>query len=119
MYKNFNRQSNFRNQRASRPNLDHTLVRTIQAAQLKEKSSAESENNYVPQNRFEDLPISEILKRNIISRNYLLPTPIQDQSILPILQGRDIIGIANTGTGKTAAFLIPLIDKVLKNRTES
>jgi len=118
MYKNFNRQRNFRNQRVSRPNLDHTLVRTIQASQLKEKSSAGSENNYVPQNRFEDLPISESLKRNVLSRNYLLPTPIQDQAILPILKGRDIIGIANTGTGKTAAFLVPLIDKVLKNRTE-
>lgn len=44
--------------------------------------------------------------------------PIQDQAIPAILEGKDVIGIANTGTGKTAAFLIPLIDKVAKNRTE-
>ncbi len=118
MYKNFSRQRNFRNPRTSRPNLDHTLVRTIQASQLKGKNPETGPDSYAPQNRFEDLPISELLKRNIISRNYLLPTPIQDQTILPILQGRDIIGIANTGTGKTAAFLIPLIDKVFKNKTE-
>jgi superfamily II DNA/RNA helicase len=56
------------------------------------------------------------LKQGIIKKGYTLPTPIQDRSIPHILKGEDIVGIANTGTGKTAAFLIPLIDKVLKNR---
>ena len=65
---------------------------------------------------FNDFQISDPLKRNILEKGYKDPTPIQDQAIEPILEGRDLIGIANTGTGKTAAFLIPLIDKTLKNK---
>lgn len=64
---------------------------------------------------FNTFQISDVVKRNISSKNYSTPTPIQDQAIPYILNGRDLIGIANTGTGKTAAFLIPLIDTVLKN----
>ena len=56
--------------------------------------------------------------QNINAKNYVSPTPIQDQAIPAMLEGWDVIGIANTGTGKTAAFLIPLIDKVLKNRNK-
>lgn len=74
--------------------------------------------NYNPANKFEDFQIEEKLKRNVMKMNYDAPTPIQDQAIPHILQGRDLIGIANTGTGKTAAFLIPLINKVLKNKDE-
>jgi len=58
------------------------------------------------------------LKDNIKNRGYIKPTPIQDQAIQHILDGRDLIGLAATGTGKTAAFLIPLIDKLFKIRNE-
>ncbi len=71
-----------------------------------------------PINRFEDFKIDEQLKRAIALRGYGTPTPIQDQAIPHVLQGIDILGLANTGTGKTGAFLIPLINKVLLNRTE-
>ncbi len=67
---------------------------------------------------FTDFKVSDQLTRNVLFKGYKTPTPIQDQAIPSILEGRDLIGIANTGTGKTAAFLIPLIDKVLKNRNE-
>ncbi len=73
---------------------------------------------YVAVNSFVDFKISESLKKNIIDKGYTIPTQIQDQTILPILEGRDVIGIANTGTGKTAAFLIPLIEKAIQNRNE-
>lgn len=73
---------------------------------------------YSAKHSFKDFLISEKLIENIFAKGYTTPTPIQDQAIQPILEGRDLIGIANTGTGKTAAFLIPLIDKVLKNRQE-
>jgi superfamily II DNA/RNA helicase len=46
------------------------------------------------------------------------PTPIQDQVIPLVLAGRDVVGIANTGTGKTAAFLIPLINKIMRDRMQ-
>lgn len=75
--------------------------------------------SYIPQHRFEDFPIALEIKRNIASIGYNLPTPIQDQTIPLICSGQDIIGIANTGTGKTAAFLIPLVNKVFKDRTQN
>lgn len=71
---------------------------------------------FVPKHAFNDFKIDQALKDNIIAKGYLLPTPIQDQSIPAVLTGKDVVGIANTGTGKTAAFLIPLVDKVLKMR---
>ena len=71
-----------------------------------------------PKNRFQDFEIIEDLKKAIISKGYDEPTPIQDETISLMLEGKDLVGIANTGTGKTAAFLIPLINKVLLNRKE-
>lgn len=77
-----------------------------------------SVQEYAITHKFSDFAVSDALKRNVQNRNYSQPTPVQDQSIPAILEGRDLIGIANTGTGKTAAFLIPLIDKVLRDRTQ-
>jgi ATP-dependent RNA helicase RhlE len=71
---------------------------------------------FVPKHQFSDFEIDARLKDNIIKKGYVFPTPIQDESIPHVLNGEDIVGIAQTGTGKTAAFLIPLIDKVLKER---
>lgn len=68
--------------------------------------------------KFEDFDVDKQLMANVLQRRYEAPTPIQDQAIPYILQGRDFIGIANTGTGKTLAFLLPLINKVIKNRSE-
>lgn len=65
---------------------------------------------------FENFDISPQLKINIKGKGFEIPTPIQAQAIRPILEGRDLIGLASTGTGKTAAFLIPLINKLSKQR---
>lgn len=73
---------------------------------------------YKAKHQFSDFPIAEGLKKNIKNKGYITPTPIQDQAILPILDKADVVGLANTGTGKTAAFLIPLLDKVLNNPQE-
>jgi len=67
---------------------------------------------------FNDFKIDERLKKSIAGKKYVTPTPIQDKAIPHILAGSDVVGIANTGTGKTAAFLIPLIHKVLQNPRE-
>ena len=72
---------------------------------------------YTPTHQFNDFEIHSVLKEKIADRGYITPTPIQDQAIPVLLQGKDVIGLANTGTGKTAAFLIPLVDKILKSRT--
>ena len=61
---------------------------------------------------FEDLSLSKSIQKAVYELGYLEPTPIQEQSIPPILQGRDLIGCAQTGTGKTAAFAIPIIHQL-------
>ena len=78
----------------------------------------EETDHFVPEHKFADFNINEGLRANIIKKGYIAPTPIQDKAIPHILQGLDIVGIANTGTGKTGAFLIPLINKVLLNKNE-
>jgi ATP-dependent RNA helicase RhlE len=67
---------------------------------------------------FEDFGVSKQIIANVKVRGYITPTPIQDKAIPVIMSGKDLIGNANTGTGKTSAFLIPLIDKVFKNKNE-
>jgi ATP-dependent RNA helicase RhlE len=73
---------------------------------------------FKPRYAFSQLAIHPALKQAIINRGYTTPTPIQDQAIPVILSGRDVIGLASTGTGKTGAFLIPLIHKILENPRE-
>ena len=65
---------------------------------------------YESQYKFSDFPFGSQLQNNITKKGYLATTSIQDQAITPILEGKDVIGIANTGTGKTAAFLLPIIE---------
>jgi ATP-dependent RNA helicase RhlE len=61
---------------------------------------------------FESLGLAEPLLRAIKAENYELPTPIQQQSIPVGLEGRDLVGSAQTGTGKTAAFLLPILQRL-------
>ena len=68
----------------------------------------------VIKNKFEDFNLDNRLLRNVLSKGYSAPLPIQDQAIPHLLEGRDLIGLANTGMGKTAAFLIPLIQKMIR-----
>ena len=62
---------------------------------------------------FEELNISEPILKALDDKNYIEPTPIQEQAIPEASQGRDILGIAQTGTGKTAAFAIPIIEQLM------
>ena len=73
---------------------------------------------FTPEHSFQDLALLPLLKQGIVTKGYSTPTPIQDRAIPHVLLGHDVVGIANTGTGKTATFLIPLINKVLNKRQE-
>ncbi|MFT8664938.1 DEAD/DEAH box helicase [Acetobacter orientalis] len=64
---------------------------------------------------FSDLKLAEPLLKALAEEGYETPTPIQAQSIPHLLQGRDLLGLAQTGTGKTAAFSLPILDYLLKN----
>jgi ATP-dependent RNA helicase RhlE len=85
---------------------------------IRKAEAVAPEAPYEPKHTFADFDIDARLKANIVKKGYVTPTPIQDQSIPLTLTGRDMVGLAETGTGKTGAFLIPLIDKVLKNPDE-
>lgn len=66
---------------------------------------------YEATHTFSDFPFGSELYHNIVKKGYKTPSPIQDKAIPPIIDGRDVIGLANTGTGKTAAFLLPIIER--------
>lgn len=67
---------------------------------------------------FKDLGLAEEILEGLSSMNIHTPTPIQNESIPHILSGKDVIGIAQTGTGKTAAFVLPMIHRILLHRVE-
>jgi ATP-dependent RNA helicase RhlE len=71
---------------------------------------------YAAEHTFADFNFSPALQRNIDAKGYVNPSAIQDQAIEPVLAGRDLIGLANTGTGKTAAFLLPLLQKLVEDQ---
>lgn len=66
---------------------------------------------YEPKHTFADFPFGAELYHNIAKKGYVTPSAIQDQAIQHIIDGKDVIGLANTGTGKTAAFLLPIIER--------
>src|SRR3989344_5522433 len=78
----------------------------------------ETTEHFIPEHKFSEFDIDSRLKTNIRLKGYDSLTPIQDKAIPHILRGSDIVGIANTGTGKTGAFLIPLIQKAIANKKE-
>ena len=65
---------------------------------------------------FLDLGLSEPITRALVDEQYATPTPIQAQTIPQVLAARDVVGIAQTGTGKTAAFALPILHRILENR---
>ena len=67
---------------------------------------------------FNDFTFTDELRENIKKKGYVTPTPIQDQTIHFALEGKDVLGLANTGTGKTAAFCLPMINNLSKQSTK-
>lgn len=76
------------------------------------------EVKYEPTHSFDDFALADVLKKNLAERGYVHPTQIQDHSIPIGLEGGDIVGVADTGTGKTAAFLLPILNHLLRNTKE-
>lgn len=63
---------------------------------------------------FSDLPLKKEIKNNLLNAGFLSPSEIQEKCIPEILDGKDVLGLANTGTGKTAAFVLPTLEKLAK-----
>ena len=68
--------------------------------------------------KFNELPLNPTILKNLEDSGYTTPTPIQREAIPHLLQGRDLLGIAQTGTGKTAAFSLPIINYLVNNPKE-
>lgn len=110
----FNPHKNFRRRTQQKSLASHELLKAIRSAEvIKNGKVAESVTS-----SFQAFGLSPQILQNISFKGYQAPTPIQLQTIPVILSGHDVIGIANTGTGKTAAFLIPLVNKVFLNKSE-
>ncbi|HBY62732.1 MAG TPA: ATP-dependent helicase [Solibacterales bacterium] len=62
---------------------------------------------------FTELPLSTALQANLARHGFLTPTPVQAEAIPPALEGRDVVATAQTGTGKTLAFLLPILESIL------
>jgi len=78
--------------------------------------AVEAEAPYTPTHTFKDFGLWPEVVRAVEKAGITIPSPIQDQVIKPILEGKDVVGLAQTGTGKTAAFLLPTIHQTLENR---
>ena len=91
--------------------LDPLLL--IQEASLDQ----EPQFKHVVTREYADFSLQQSLKDNIQKMGFTQPTPIQDQTFESLVDGRDLIGIASTGTGKTGAFLIPLLERFLTKET--
>ncbi len=107
-YGSRNRGSRF-SQRSSTISIDKLIAKAV---------DTETVSMFVDDYNYSQFDIHTILKNNIYSKGYSNPTKIQYQAIPEILKGKDILGIASTGSGKTAAFLIPMINKLMKNRND-
>ncbi len=106
--------SNHRNRNNQRPakkasTLDPSLL-------VKEADHSKVDNVFCSERLISDMPISAKLKQTLGQKGYKRPTEIQDRTLETLLEGRDLLGIAQTGTGKTGAFLVPIIEQLLHKR---
>lgn len=89
----------------------------IHPSRFVKAATVSEETAYEPLHTFDDFKTHELIKSNIAEKGFVAPSPIQDQAIPLGLEGRDVIGIANTGTGKTIAFAIPLLNRLIQDET--
>lgn len=120
----FNQHKNFRKRTNQKSLESYELLQAIRSVDIIKRTPAvtgqgiEQQEEQKKAGSFDNFNLSSQVLQNVFYKEYEIPTPIQEQTIPAVLTGRDVIGTANTGTGKTAAFLIPLVDKVFRNKSE-
>jgi ATP-dependent RNA helicase RhlE len=105
-------------QRPSRHNRgrNQATESTLDPQLFVKKAAPITELKYVSDRTINDLPIDNRIKNNLIGKGYARPTEIQDRTLEAIVAKNNLLGIAQTGTGKTGAFLIPLVNNLLGSR---
>ncbi|MFZ2544987.1 MAG: DEAD/DEAH box helicase [Candidatus Saccharimonadales bacterium] len=119
MQKHFSPSGNNRSRFAPnkrRSNYSQTKSTVHYSRYINKAIAVEDEVIYDPTHTFETFGLNPRVTENLTHMGFSQPSEIQDQAIPPALEGSDIIGLANTGTGKTAAFLLPTIEKLLNDR---
>ena len=106
---------NGRSFRRSGPKKSNGIMHEMYIAQA---VVSETTSIYDTTKQYSDFNLVDVLARNIADRAYTNPTKIQSEAIPHILQGKDLLGLASTGSGKTASFLIPMMDKILRDNTQ-
>jgi ATP-dependent RNA helicase RhlE len=99
---------------SARPSRNKRGAQYIDPAKFVKAAKPVTDEVYTPENLFSDFAVDDLIKNNLAAKGYVQPSPIQDQTIPIALLGKDVIGIANTGTGKTAAFAVPVMQKLMK-----
>lgn len=99
---------------APRSKIDHNKY----VSKAKEVKEQDTQIEQVPTGSFGEFGLDSRIKNNLDTKGYTTPTPIQRQTINAIMKGENVLGIASTGTGKTGAFLIPLLNKILTSQNQ-
>lgn len=81
---------------------------------LVKKASINTDELYLANRTYQDFPLDERFKVNLLKKGYIKPTEIQDKTFDALIEKKDVVGVAQTGTGKTGAFLIPIIERCLR-----
>lgn len=87
----------------------------IHPSKFVQSAKPRAEVVYEPTHSFADFDMHDLLKDSLAKKGFTAPSAIQDQAIPPALLGKDVVGIANTGTGKTLAFGLPLLNKLIND----
>lgn len=103
----------------SRPKRGGLKKDYIHPSRFVKQAKPVEQDEYIPTHTFGDFVMHPTIAANIERKGFTVPSPIQDQAIPHGLAGKDVIGIANTGTGKTVAFAIPVLQRLLTNRDSS
>src|SRR6202142_2803449 len=83
----------------------------------RQKGKTEMQSSSAVNSLFSDMAISSYTKERLAHARFSIPTPVQAAAIPHALEGKDVLATAQTGTGKTLAFLIPVIEQLLKSKT--
>jgi len=108
-----NQDNRYRRKKQPNRNTDKQLFSTIDTRLFTRKAVPLTEVSYLPARSIKDLPVDERIINNLISKGYSTPTEIQDKTLEALLDKKNLLGIAQTGTGKTGAFLIPTIHHLI------
>ncbi|MHC1704036.1 MAG: DEAD/DEAH box helicase [Tenuifilaceae bacterium] len=114
--KNFDNRGSAKPRFASNNKTKKTNTKTLDPNLFIKKAQHQEMKKYTSLRTIQDLPVDRNIITNLLSKGYRTPTEIQDKTIEAILEGKDLMGLAQTGTGKTGAFLIPMINNLLKQK---